>query len=108
MKRVKHLNNRQSLLSWSRTVKLNQCVCKCQLRPDGTCLGLEHAQTDLSEALLQAPEVQDKVQLLSPGVGQSHQAMEQLVHLIVQTRHSLHLHPVLLRHADAALIPAKP
>lgn len=65
-------------------------------------------QTDLSEALLQVPKVHDEVQLLGPRVGQSDEAVEQLIHLIIQGRHRLHLRPVLLCRADAALLSAEP
>lgn len=68
----------------------------------------ERAQTDLAETLLQVPEVCDEVQLLRFGVGQHHQAVEQLVHLLVQSRHRLHRRPLVHRHADAALLPAQP
>ena len=67
-----------------------------------------YALTDLPEALLQAPELQDEVELLSPGVGQSHQAVQQLVHLLVQSRHRLHRCPLVFTHTQAALLPAKP
>ncbi|PWA26283.1 hypothetical protein CCH79_00020328 [Gambusia affinis] len=67
----------------------------------------EHAQSHLAEAALQAPELGDEAQLLRPGVGQSDQAVQQLIHLIVERRRGLHCRPPLLRRADH-LVPAQP
>lgn len=60
------------------------------------------AHTDLTETLFQPAEVQDEAQLLSPAVEKSHQAMQHLVHPVVQSRYRLHRHLLLFCHAHTS------
>lgn len=62
----------------------------------------EVAVTDLTELLFQPAELLDEAQLLGPAVGQSHQAVEQLVYLVIQSGHPLHCHPLLFYRIHTA------
>ena len=92
--------------TWPAPVRVGSELCSTrkaqEAEPERSLSGRELTVTDLTERLFQPAEVLDEAQLLGPAVGQRHQVVEQLIHLVIESGHLLQRLPLLFSGTYAA------